>query len=83
MQVRNSKSNESKPQGGGQTAHKPKGVANVAETEARKEWTKKNTTRVGLKLNNNTDADIIKRLGTVPSVQGYIKSLVRADIKKN
>ena len=55
----------------------------MAETEARKEWTKRNTTRIGLKLNNNTDADIIKRLDTVPSVQGYIKALVRADIKKN
>ena len=55
----------------------------MAETEARKEWTKQNTTRIGLKLNNNTDSDIIKRLGTVPSVQGYIKALVRADIKKN
>ena len=34
----------------------------------------------GLKLNTGTDADIIEKLASVPSMQGYIKALVRADI---
>lgn len=36
--------------------------------------------RYGLKLNIHTDADIISRLEGVPSMQGYIKELIRADI---
>lgn len=36
---------------------------------------------VYLKLNKVTDADILAKLETVPSMQGYIKSLIRADIK--
>ena len=34
----------------------------------------------GLKLNTTTDADIIEKLSSVPSMQGYIKQLIRADI---
>lgn len=33
-----------------------------------------------LKLNRNTDADILARLEGVENKQGYIKSLIRADI---
>ena len=36
----------------------------------------------GLKLNLRTDADIIKRLASVPSMQGYIKQLIRDDISR-
>ena len=34
----------------------------------------------GLKLNLGTDADIIEKLASVPSMQGYIKQLIRDDI---
>ena len=37
----------------------------------------------GLKLNLETDADIIKKLSSVESVQGYIKQAIRADIARN
>lgn len=40
-----------------------------------------NCTRVNLKLNNKTDADIIQHLETVPNMQGYIKNLIRNDIR--
>ena len=36
--------------------------------------------RYGLKLNIHTDADVIARLEEVPSMQGYIKDLIRADM---
>lgn len=36
----------------------------------------------GLKLNLTTDADIIKKLSSVPSMQGYIKQLIREDIAR-
>jgi hypothetical protein len=34
----------------------------------------------GIKLNRKTDKDLIDTLDSKPSMQGYIKSLIRADI---
>lgn len=42
----------------------------------------KNCVSVHLKLNKVTDADILARLESVDSKQGYIKSLIRDDISK-
>ena len=36
----------------------------------------------GLKLNKKTDADIIEKLASVPTMQGYIKQLIRDDISR-
>lgn len=44
------------------------------------EWDRTHTTNLRLKLNNNTDADIIAHLKKQTSMQGYIKALIRADI---
>ena len=44
-----------------------------------------NTTRIWLKLNNKTDADILSKLDQEKQgagIQPYIKRLIRADIKK-
>lgn len=46
-------------------------------------FTKEKTISVNLRLNKNTDADIIAKLETVDSKMGYIKALIRADIAKN
>ena len=46
-------------------------------------FTKEKTVSVNLRLNKNTDADIIEWLAHVPSKMGYIKQLIRADIQKN
>lgn len=35
----------------------------------------------GLKLNRATDADLIAKLDSVSSVNGYIRQLIRADIE--
>lgn len=42
----------------------------------------KNIVRVVVSLNKNTDADILKYLESVSNKQGYLKSLIRADIAK-
>lgn len=42
-----------------------------------------NTTGVYLKLNNKTDTDIIEHLQKQDNKQGYIKELIRQDIKNN
>lgn len=41
-----------------------------------------NTKQIRLKLNIKTDADILEKLESVGNKQGYIKSLIRADIDK-
>lgn len=41
-----------------------------------------NTKQVLLKLNLNTDNDILQRLVEVGNKQGYVKKLIREDIKK-
>lgn len=40
-----------------------------------------NTTQLHFKLNNKTDADILKHLKTCKNKQGYIKELIRRDMK--
>lgn len=52
----------------------------MADSQAKAEWNKNNTEFIGLKLNKRTDAEILAKLATVPSKQGYIKQLIRADI---
>ena len=37
---------------------------------------------IQLKLNRETDADIISKLESAENIQGYIKELIRQDIKK-
>lgn len=40
------------------------------------------TTQLNLKLNLKTDEDILRKLASVPSKQGYIKYLIRKDINR-
>lgn len=46
------------------------------------EWQKANVRQYIVRLNRNTEADLIDKLESEPSVQGYIKSLIREDISK-
>ena len=48
----------------------------------RTEYEKNNTIGVYLKLNKKTDRDIIEALGTCSNKQGYIKALIREDLKQ-
>lgn len=41
----------------------------------------KNVKQIKLNLNLKTDADVIEALAAVPNMQGYIKDLIRKDIK--
>lgn len=47
-----------------------------------KKYDENNTTRVQLKLNNKTDADIIAYLDRVDNKQGTIKRLLREEISR-
>lgn len=53
-----------------------------AQKRAQAKYDKANTKQVMLKLNKITDADILEILDQTPNVQGYIKKLIRDDIRK-
>jgi len=53
-----------------------------AQKKAAAKYDAQHTTRVFIKLNKETDADILQHLEQVPNKQGYIKSLIRKDIEE-
>lgn len=53
-----------------------------ARKRATAKYDAKNTKQIKLKLNLNTDKDIIDRLEEVGNMQGYIKHLIRHDIER-
>ncbi len=52
-----------------------------AKKKAQYRYDKNNTSQVMLKLNNSTDADILMKLQNEENKQGYIKDLIRNDLK--
>lgn len=54
-----------------------------AQRKAQARYDRANTKQVLLKLNRNTDGDILERLQQVGNVQGYIKALIRRDIAES
>lgn len=52
-------------------------------TIAQAKYDKENRRVYGFRLHNTLDADIIKKLASVPSMQGYIKQLIRDDINRS
>lgn len=54
----------------------------MPQSEAKTKWDRENTVVVTMKLNKNTDADILEQLDNVDQKQTYIKALIRADIAK-
>ena len=53
-----------------------------AQKRAKEKYTKENTRAYCLRLNKKTDQDIMAKLEAVESMQGYIKGLIREDLKK-
>jgi hypothetical protein len=47
------------------------------------DYDRENTVQVKLKLNTKTDSDILEQLASVPNKQGYIKALIRADMRRS
>ena len=55
----------------------------MADSQAKREWIKANTTMITLKLNHRTDVDIIERLTNVDNRSAYLKQLIRDDIQRD
>lgn len=55
----------------------------MSKTEYNKQYDEQHTTQLKLKLNNNTDKDILDKLDNIGKgkKQTYIKELIRKDIK--
>lgn len=57
-------------------------MATEAQIRAQKKYDAANTKQFHLKLNRNTDWEVIDKLNSVPNMQGYIKKLIRADLNR-
>lgn len=53
-----------------------------AQIKAANKFNKEKTKCIQIRLNKNTDADILEQLEKVPSKMGYIKQLIRNDINR-
>ena len=53
-----------------------------AQKRASEKYDAENTRQIHMKLNLKTDSDILERLMEVGNIQGYIKDLIRNDIKR-
>ena len=58
-------------------------MASASQIRANEKYDKSNTTGVYLKLNNNTDKDILDYLASVPNRQGLLKQLIREHMAKS
>lgn len=54
-----------------------------AQRRANARYDEQSTTQIKMKLNNKTDKDILDYLKTKSNKQGYIKQLIRNDIKNS
>lgn len=57
-------------------------MATEAQRKATARYDAANTTSIRLKMNINTEMDIIERLEEVGNKNGYIKQLIRDDINR-
>ena len=57
-------------------------MATEANKRASKKYDQRNTKMISVKLNKNTDADILKHLERIENKQRYIKGLIRKEIKE-
>jgi len=53
-----------------------------ASKAAKARYDAKTAKYISLKLNSNTDAELIRHLEQQQNIQGYLKELIRRDMKK-
>lgn len=55
-------------------------MATEAAKRAKKKYDQNNTKMISVKLNKNTDEDILEHMEHIQNKQRYIKTLIRGDI---
>ena len=58
-------------------------MSTEAQIKASRKYDANNTVQFKMKLNIKTDSDILRKLDSVESKQGYIKNLIREDINRH
>lgn len=58
-------------------------TATTKKNAAHDNWQKENTVNITLRLNRNTDADIIAAIEKKASKAGFIKACIRECLKRN
>ncbi len=58
-------------------------MATEAQKKARDKYNKEHYKVVSFKLHKTNDKDIMEYLESLPNKQGYIKELIRQDMKKS
>ena len=58
-------------------------MVSEAKKKAQLRYDKENTKQIILKLNTKTDADVIGKLENVGNKQGYLKDLVRGNMRND
>lgn len=61
----------------------PEAKSQAKYTAYKTAWDRENTKQYKLKLNKNTDADLITWLDSIENKQSYLKDLIKADITKS
>lgn len=61
----------------------PEAKSQAKYTAYKTAWDRENTKQYKLKLNKNTDADLITWLDSIENKQSYLKDLIRADMDKS
>ena len=57
-------------------------MTSEAQKRASAKYDLANTKQIKMKLNDKTDRDIIDWLSKMDNIQGYLKSLIRSDMKR-
>lgn len=57
-------------------------MTTATQRKAIDKFNKNKTKCIQIRLNKNTDADILAKLENVPSKMGYIKDLIRKDLNR-
>ena len=56
-------------------------MTSEAKKAAKTRYDQRTAKHIGLKFNRNTDADILAHLEKQENIQGYLKRLIREDMK--
>ena len=59
------------------TASNSGGASRMPDSEAKAKWIRENTTVVAVKLNHNTDSDLLRYIEDEPSKAGIFKKALR------
>lgn len=55
----------------------------ISQRKASAKYDASNTVQFKIKLNKNTESEMIEHLQSLPNRQGYIKDLIKEDMKKS